>query len=104
MLDKIKFFAKKKGTTLAQIERDLGFSQGYIRRWDTQKPAYDRILKVANHLEIPIEYLTETTEISTQEAELISFYRKSDKPGKDAIMSIAEFHANKNKESLKPFA
>ncbi len=106
MVEKIKEFAKKKNTNLAQIERELGFSQGYIRRWDEQKPSYDRVLKVAEHLNIPLEYLIETNSITNQETEIIQNFRDSDNIGKETIINIARLQAERSQrdKELKPFA
>lgn len=110
MVEKIKEFAKKKNTNLAQIEKALGFSQGYIRRWDEQKPSYDRVLKVAEFLNIPLEYLIETNSITNQETEIIQNFRESDEIGKETIINTSRFQAERSRKKaeelikLKPFA
>lgn len=98
MVNEIKEIAKKNGITLAKIERDLNFANGYIRKWDTQKPSYDRLLAVARYLNIPINYLTETNEIEKEEAEIISFYRKADERGKEMIYNTAKLAADQAKQ------
>lgn len=94
MVNEIKEIAKKNGITIAKIERDLNFANGYIRKWDTQKPSYDRLLAVAKYLNVPVNYLIETNEIQKEEAEIISFYRKADDRGKDRIYKTAKDEAD----------
>ena len=93
MVDRIKEFAKKKNTNLAQIERALGFSQGYIRKWDTQKPSYDRIFLVAQFLNVPIDALVDSNIMTNCEIEIIQNFREADDIGKETIMNIAELQA-----------
>lgn len=113
MVEKIREIAKKRGITLAKIERDLNFAQGYIRKWDIQKPAYDRLLAVAKYLNVPISYIAEENDMTKEEAKIISDYRQSDERGKTTIISIAEIEARRSRkeagetdpgEGLKPYA
>ena len=55
--DFIKSVARSKGTSAAKIERDLGFSNGYIGTVRDSHFPYDRLLKIAKHLDVSPEYL-----------------------------------------------
>ena len=50
LTDRIKSLAEPLNMTFASIERDVGIGRGTIRKWDTNCPAADRLLKVANLL------------------------------------------------------
>ena len=55
--DFIKSVARSKGTSAAKIERELGFSNGYIGTVRDSHFPYDRLLKIAEHLDVSPEYL-----------------------------------------------
>lgn len=101
MVNEIKELAKKNKTSISKIEKELKFANGYIRRWDEQKPSYDRLLAVAKYLNVPVSYFTETNEIQKEEAEIISFYRKADERGKDRIYKTAKDEADQAEQLLQ---
>ena len=55
--DFIKTIAKEKGTSAAKIERDLGFSNGYIGTSRDSSFPYERLVKIAEYLDVSPEYL-----------------------------------------------
>lgn len=62
MLDKIKALCKEKKTSISKLEKQLGFGNGVIGRWDKSVPSYERLAAVANALDVPVAYLTGETE------------------------------------------
>lgn len=48
----IKGLCKRKGYTIARLERDLGFARGSIAKIDAHKPSADRITKICEYLEV----------------------------------------------------
>lgn len=57
IVEKIKYLAKKNGTDMANIEKNLGLGNSSIRRWSTNSPSCNKVLKVANYLSVPIDWL-----------------------------------------------
>lgn len=59
-VENIRALCKKRGTSLAALERSLGFGNGVIAGWETAKsyPPYDRVSAVAAALSVSIEELT----------------------------------------------
>ncbi|MDF2790132.1 MAG: hypothetical protein K0S80_3230 [Neobacillus sp.] len=57
LVEKIKELAKIKGTTIAELERKLDFGNSTIRKWSTQSPSVERLQKVADYFNVPIDYL-----------------------------------------------
>ena len=55
--DFIKTIAKEKGTSAAKIERDLGFSNGYIGTSRDSSFPYERLVKLADYLDVSPEAL-----------------------------------------------
>lgn len=62
MLDKIKALCKEKKTSISKLEKQLGFGNGVIGRWDKSVPSYERLAAVANALDVQVSYLTGETD------------------------------------------
>lgn len=61
LYDKIKEVAKTKSLSIYRIERDLGFSNGSLRKWNNSTPSATSLKKVANYLNITSDELLEET-------------------------------------------
>ena len=57
IVKRIKQKCAEKGTTMGTLEKELGFANGSIRRWDERVPGADRVLILANRLEISVDWL-----------------------------------------------
>lgn len=51
--DVIKSYCIRKGVTISQLERDLGFARGSISKIDSHRPSVYRITKIIDYLDIP---------------------------------------------------
>lgn len=56
MLDKIKALCKEKKTSISKLEKQLGFGNGVIGRWDKSVPSYERLPQLLTSL--MCQYLT----------------------------------------------
>lgn len=57
LTERIKQLADPLNMTFASIEREAGIGRGTIRKWDTNCPAADKLLKVANLLNSSMDFL-----------------------------------------------
>lgn len=57
MKERIKNLCKEKGITANKLEQDLGFGGGYISKLDKSTPNTAKIQKIADYLEVSLEYL-----------------------------------------------
>lgn len=57
ILNFINKLCEKNSTTFAQLEKELGFGNGTIRKWEESSPGIDKVLKVANRFGVSIDYL-----------------------------------------------
>lgn len=64
IVSRIDSLAKSKGTSIAEIERSVGFGNGKIGKWKKapKSPPFESLSVVANHLETTIAYLTGETD------------------------------------------
>ena len=58
MVDKIRELCKKNGTSIFKLEKQLGFGNGVIGRWDKAVPSYERLSAVASALGVTVAELT----------------------------------------------
>ena len=57
LYEKIKELAAQKNTSIRRIEEQLGYGNGTIRRWNKNKPNYDKIQAVAKFFNVSVDYL-----------------------------------------------
>ena len=53
----IKQICKEKNIPISRLERDLGFSNGYIRNMKHRTLSAERASKIAEYLQVPVEKL-----------------------------------------------
>lgn len=61
LVSRIETLAKEKGLSLNRIERTVGLGNGTIKRWQTQSPRLDRLILVAQCLDVSLDYLVSGT-------------------------------------------
>lgn len=49
--------AAARNMTIAELERRAGVANGTISKWDTSSPSYDKVVKVADVLELSLDFL-----------------------------------------------
>ena len=53
----VKRICEERKIPISRLEKDCGFSNGYIRKLKEGKFPSDRLLKIAEYLELPLSYL-----------------------------------------------
>ena len=80
MLDRIKDLCKQSNISIAELERNLGFGNGSIRKWDTSSPSISNVLKVADYFDVTIQCIVDEKPLSKEAIELAAqFDLMSDK-------------------------
>ena len=97
IVDRIKHEIRKKGSTIAAVERDLGFGNGTIGKWDKQSPSCNNMLRLANYLSVSVDYLltgeaypSTAPNLNDDEQELLSYYKKLSEINKGRILGNAQ--------------
>lgn len=72
ILDVVMKLTKEHNMTLAELERQLGFSRGSIAKMKTSKPSTDRVQKIADYFNVSLEYLMTGKEITYVEDDFLS--------------------------------
>ena len=93
IVERIKMKCKEKGTSMNALEKELGFGNGSIRLWDKKEPGSQKVILVAERLDLSLDWLLtgkESENLTPEEQQLIDHYRRADNRGKRNIMCTAE--------------
>lgn len=93
IVERIKMKCKEKGTSMNALERELGFGNGSIRLWDKKEPGSQKVILVAERLDLSLDWLLtgkESGNLTPEEQILVDTYRQADDRGKKNIMATVE--------------
>lgn len=57
MVNRICELIKKRGMSISAVEKQLGFGNGAIKRFEKNSPSIDKIISLSNFLNVSIDYL-----------------------------------------------
>ena len=57
MVSRIRELCAKNNISLMRLEKECGFSNGSINKWDRQRPTADKLYAVAQRFNVSMEYL-----------------------------------------------
>lgn len=58
LVERIKKLCSDNSTSIKELERNLGFGNGTIRRWNDSSPALDKVKRVADFFGVSVAFLT----------------------------------------------
>lgn len=64
LVNRIEKQIKEKGTNFKRVEQELGLGNGTIKRWSTQSPRLDKLVPVAEYLQVSLDYLVFGSSVS----------------------------------------
>ena len=86
VLDKIKGLCDENNVSIAELERNLGFGNGAIRRWSNGNPSINSLNKVADYFGVSIQYFVESDiQLSKEALDLAKEYQKLSDKQKDLV-------------------
>lgn len=59
LLEKIKRLCEKRGISIYKLEKDLGFSESSICKWESSIPSAIKLKQVADYFGVTVDYLLE---------------------------------------------
>ena len=71
MYERVSKLAERKGVSIAQVERDLGFSAASLRKLQTNSPSSDKVVALAKYFEVSTDYLYGNTEIEKPAGQML---------------------------------
>lgn len=95
LVSKLKVLAEERNLSFSALERELGFGNGTIKKWDTSSPSCDKLLRLANFLNVSIDSLlrdADTTPASSGEPyeHLVSLYKSVSDEDKLRVINYLE--------------
>lgn len=63
MYDKVVMLAKRKGVSIAQVERDLRFSPASLRKMNTNNPSSEKVVALSKYFGVSTDFLYGNTEV-----------------------------------------
>lgn len=57
LLENITQLCKKRGISIAKLEREVGIGNGTIGKWGKSSPTVDSLKKVADHFGVSVDAL-----------------------------------------------
>lgn len=105
-VERIKQICKERKIPISKLERDCGFSNGYIGQLRKGTVPDDRLLIISKYLNESIEYIMNgedvqwdpaeqkmeyTISLSEEEQEILMNYRKADDTQKEMIRRILSY-------------
>lgn len=55
--ERIKTICNERGLSMYRIEKDCGFGNGSIMKWENSSPKVDNIIKLADYFDVSVDYL-----------------------------------------------
>ena len=93
IVERIKDLCIAENITIKELERIIQISNGSIRHWNEKTPSVERVLLVAEHFNVSLDWLVtgkESRNLTPEEQLLVDHYRRADNRGKRSIMRTAE--------------
>ncbi len=117
LVDRLESIVKERGSNFKRVERECGLGNGTMKRWETQSPRLDKLIKVAEYLHVSLDLLVfgrsesetfkanEKAEVSASsrfqiscdgipltenEADLVAMYRLLDAPDRKTVFDITK--------------
>lgn len=91
IVERIKQEITKKNTSIKAVEKELGIGNGTISKWDKQSPRTDKLIMVANYLQVSLDWLVfgkEAEALSEEEQKIIEGYRKASEGRKESVQAL----------------
>lgn len=104
-VERIKSICKERKIAISKLEKECGFSNGYIGQLRKGTVPDDRLRVISEFLKLPVEYLMTGKEKEIPDAlltddftVLIELYNSSNKDGQTRIMEYAKMIAKEYKK------
>lgn len=90
-VENVRLICQSRGIAISQLEKDCGFSNGYLNPKKVSKIPYDRAVKIAEHLHLSVDYI-----LTGQEQPLVNNERLSEDDIKNGFFEAAFFEGGKD--------
>lgn len=102
--DRVQSLIKERGLTVKQLERECDLANATIRRWETQTPNIESVRRVAQRLNVSIDYLVnggslnantsmicDGVPLSQMEADMVAMFRLLPEASRKEVFDLVHF-------------
>lgn len=100
MVTIIKELCTRNGTNIKAVEDACGLSNASIRRWDDSWPSIDKVLAVAQHFGVSLEYLL-GIDTPIQRSDFDRKYSALDDHGRELVSSVLDIEYSRCVNTIK---
>lgn len=93
IVERIKERCKLKKTSMNALEKELGLGNGSIRLWNQKVPGSDKVILVAQKLEVSLDWILtgkEHGDLTPEEQTLVDTFRRCNSIGQSLIQEQAD--------------
>lgn len=93
LLERIQYKCSEYNISIKSLEDELGFGNGNIRRWNKNTPSIEKVHKVAQKLNVSIDWLVtgkNAANLTQNEQKLIELYQNTEDTGQKLILKHTE--------------
>ena len=92
LVKKIHELCKINGIKISNLQKELGFGNASIYKWDTNSPSIDKLIKVADYFGVSLDYLLDrqTAPVSPESIELAEEIKKLPPDKRKIIDTVIE--------------
>lgn len=85
LYDNIKIVCKNKGISINRLEKELEFPRSSISKFNKNKPSIEKLQKIANYLNVAVDYILTGNESTREDESKITTKGKIDREDLDPI-------------------
>jgi len=93
IVERIKWKLKQKNVSIKAYERELGIGNGTIAKWEKQMPRIDKLILVADNLQVSLDWLVfgkENSELNEEERQLLKAYHQADAGTQKSVRKLLD--------------
>lgn len=68
--DRIKSLCVENGLTIKTLEKELGFGNGVIRRWNESSPSINAVIRVADYFNVSVDWLCGLSDAKSKDCKI----------------------------------
>ncbi len=102
IVERIKLKLKQKNISIKSYEKEIGLGNGTIAKWEKQMPRIDKLILVANTLQVSLDWLVfgkENNELNEDERQLLEAYQQADAGTQRSVRKLLDIPENESKLS-----
>ena len=106
IISRIKDVARNKGLTISEIEKACGLGENSIYKWDRSSPSLDKVQRVANFIDVSIDYLATGEEapassLSELDLKILDNLHMLDEKTQNDFLGFIEIFRQAHPENMK---